>query len=151
MDPWTTLCGLLKEPPSCVLLCPRPRGAFWNSTIRPPVCPMAQLPRLAACSLATAGHQRCADCGPIRGHFGIARSVRLSVPWRSCLGYRHAGCLQLSHRRPPEMCGLRTSPRTDVDPPRFLPPSNCRRGGGISSRRLRGDIFLMNRTEVEFC
>ena len=39
---------------------------------------------------------------------GMARSVRLSVPWRSCLGYRHAGCLQLSHRRPPETCGLRT-------------------------------------------
>ena len=53
-------------------------------------------------------------------HFGIARSVCLSVPRRSCLGYRHAGCLQLSHRRPPEMCGLRTRPRTDVDPPRFL-------------------------------
>ena len=59
-----------------------------------------------------------------RGHFGIARSVRLfvrqSVPWRSCLGYRHAGCLQLSHRRPPEICGLRNRPRTDVDPSRFL-------------------------------
>jgi len=27
--------------------------------------------------------------------------------------YRHAGCLQLSHRRPPEMRGLRTRPRTD--------------------------------------
>ena len=35
-----------------------------------------------------------------------SRSVRLSVAWRSCLGYRQAGCLQLSHRRPPEMCGL---------------------------------------------
>ena len=68
-----------------------------------------------------------------KGHFGIARSVRLSVPWRSCLGYRHAGCLQLSHRRPPEMCGLRTRPRTDVDPPRFLPPSNCHRRGNIVS------------------
>ena len=33
------------------------------------------------------------------GHFGIAQSVRLSVPWRSSLGYRHAGCLQLSHQR----------------------------------------------------
>jgi len=46
---------------------------------------------------------------PYRGHFEIARSVRLpvsvylSVPW------------------------LRTRPRTDVDQPRFLPPSNCRR------------------------
>jgi len=56
------------------------------------------------------------------GDFGTARSVRLFVPWRSCLGYRHAGCLQLSHRRPPEICGLRTRPRTDVDPPRFLDP-----------------------------
>jgi len=35
-------------------------------------------------------------------------SVCLSVPWRSCLGYRHAGCLQLSHRRPPEICGPAT-------------------------------------------
>jgi len=34
----------------------------------------------------------------------VRPSVRLSVPQRSCLGYRHAGCLQLSHRRPPEMC-----------------------------------------------
>ena len=62
-------------------------------------------------------------------HFEIARSVRLSVPWRSCLGYRHAGCLQLSHRRPPEMCGLQTRPRTDADPSRFVPPSNCHRQG----------------------
>ena len=67
---------------------------------------------------------------PPCGHFGITRSVRLCVPSRSCLGYRHAGCLQLSHLRPPEMCGLRTRPRTDVDPPRFLPPSNCHRRGG---------------------
>ena len=48
----------------------------------------------------------------------------------SCLGYRHAGCLQLSHRRPPEMCGPRTRPRTDVDSPRFLlQQSNCHRRG----------------------
>jgi len=71
---------------------------------------------------------------PPYGHFGIARSVlRLSVSWRSCLGYRHTGCLRLSHRRPPEMCGLRTRPRTDVDPPRSLfpsvaPPGFCNRG-----------------------
>ena len=54
--------------------------------------------------------------------YEIARSVRLYVAWRSCLGDRHAGCLQLNHRRPPEMCGLRTRLRTDVDPPRFLDP-----------------------------
>jgi len=33
------------------------------------------------------------------------------------------------------MCGLRTRPRTDVDPPRVELPS----AGGISSRRPRGD------------
>jgi len=67
-----------------------------------------------------------------RRHTGIVRSVRLSVPWRSCLGYRHAGCLQLSHRRPPEMCGLRTGPRTDVDLPRFLDRTDIGRGHIVS-------------------
>ena len=62
-------------------------------------------------------------------HFVTARSVRLSVPLRSCLGYRHAGFLQLSQRRPPEMCGLRSHPRRDAEPPRFLPLSNCHRQG----------------------
>ena len=33
----------LHLPPS---LCPSPRRTFWNSAIRPSVCPMAQLPRL---------------------------------------------------------------------------------------------------------
>ena len=72
------------------------------------------------------------------GHFGIARSIRLSVrpsvPQCSCLGYRHAVCLQLSHRRSPEMCGLQTKPWTDVDPPQFLPPSNWHRRGHIRGR-----------------
>jgi len=48
-------------------------------------------------------------------------------------------------RQPPEMCGLRTRPRTDVDPPRFLPPTvelPSAWGGGISSRRPRGDNLL---------
>ena len=71
---------------------------------------------------------------PRGGHFGIARSVRLSVPRRSCLGYRHAGWLQLSHRRPPGMCGLRTRPRTDVDPPRFLDRTAI--DGGAGAYRL---------------
>ena len=95
-------------------------------------------------------------------HFAVqsvlARSVRLSVPWRSCLGYRHAGCLQLSHRRLPEMCGLRTRPRTDVDPPRFMDPwtdadyaivyeTICHRrtaigGGRISSRPPPGRYLV---------
>jgi len=98
--------------------------------------------------------QRCSDLllcsAPYGRGGGIKRrrdpSVRLSVPWRSCLGYRHAGCLQLSHRRPPEMCALWTRPQTDVDPPRFLPPSNCHRRGGISSRRSRGDTLLSVRS-----
>ena len=81
------------------------------------------------------------------GHFGIARPVRPSVPWRNCLGYRYAGCLQLSHRRPPEMCGLRTRPRTDVDPPRFLPPSNChRRGAYLLAAHPRGDTLFLKGT-----
>jgi len=85
----------------------------------------------------------------------VCLSVRLCVPRCSRLGYRHAGCLQLSHRRPQEMCGLRTHPRTDVDPPRFLPPSNChRRGVGISSRGSRGDtlstVMCCNSVYYEF-
>jgi len=36
------------------------------------------------------------------------------------------------------MCGLRTRPRTDVDPPRVELPS----AGGISSRRPRGDNLV---------
>jgi len=50
-----------------------------------------------------------------RGAFGIVRSVHVSVPWRSCLGYRQAGCLQLSRRRPAEMCILWTHLWTDTD------------------------------------
>ena len=76
-------------------------------------------------------------------HFGIARSVCLSVPWRSCLGYRHAKCLQLSHRRPPEMCGMWTRPRSDVDPAIELPLSNLipstRRTHHVGWSSLPGD------------
>ena len=114
---------------------------------------------LSTASTRTAFHSVvCSYYAPRRrGHFGIARSVRLSVPWRSCLDYRLAGCLQLSHRRPPETCGLRIRPRTDVDPPRFLDPWTdadgliggeriCHRrtaiGGGISSGCARGDTLL---------
>ena len=58
---------------------------------------------------------------PYRGDSAIRSSVCLPVGLShgaAALGYRHAGCLQLSHRRPPEMYGLRTRPRTDTDPPR---------------------------------
>jgi len=65
----------------------------------------------------------------------------------------HAGCVaqlpRLSARwlpaavRPPEMCGLRTRPRTDVDPPRVGLPS----AAGISSRRPRGDNLFSTLTD----
>jgi len=38
------------------------------------------------------------------------------------------------------MCGLRTRPRADVDPPRFL--NRTAIGGGISTRRPRGDTLF---------
>ena len=67
--------------------------------------------------------------GALMGHFGIARSVRLSVPWRSYLRCRHASCLQLSRvwTADPSADGRRSAAsRTSI----------CR--GGISSRRHRG-------------
>ena len=75
----------------------------------------------------------------VSGHFGIVRSVRLSVPWRSCLGYRHAGCLQLNHRRPPEMCRLRTSPRTDA-----IFGSDCQLRGAYRLAAPSGRYLLNN-------
>jgi len=78
-------------------------------------------------------------CPRLWGHFGIARSVRVSVPWHSCLGYigTLAACsLATAGHHSPEMCGVRSRPRTDVDPPRFLPQSNCRRRGHIVSPGL---------------
>jgi len=75
----------------------------------------------------------------------ISPFVCLSHGAAACLGYRHAGCLQLSHRRSPEMCKLWTRPQTEVDPPRFLdpwwpdwrrndmPPLNCHQRGHIVS------------------
>ena len=68
----------------------------------------------------------CPAIGGVKRHRPrVCLSVRLSVLGRSCrrraagLGYRHVGCLQLSHVRPagPE------DPRTDVDPPRVELPS----------------------------
>jgi len=49
----------------------------------------------------------------------------------AALGYRHAGCLQLSH-----VYGLRTRPRTNVDPPRVeLPSAGAYRLGAITCSR----------------
>ena len=73
---------------------------------------------------------------------GILELRDLSVPWRSCLGSRHAGCLQLSHRLLPEMCGLPTRPRTDLDPPRFLPQSNCHWSWSILIKSNQITLYL---------
>jgi len=54
----------------------------------------------------------------------VRLSVLLSVPERSCSG--RVACVGYSHRRPPEMCGLRTRLRTDVDPPRVELVTNYR-------------------------
>ena len=75
------------------LSCPRRRGSLIDTAIRPSV-------RLSVC--------------PSVGYSTLAS-------WRSCPGYRQAGCLQAG--RPPEMCELRTRPRTDVDPPQVELPS----------------------------
>jgi len=141
------------------IVCSRVYVTVWRPSLCPSVCPVYRpLQQRAAGLLLSArqagdiGRQRRAPGAQQHGirqqmramsrwqevehklvagmHFGIVRSVRLSVPRRSCLDYRHAGCLQLSHRRPPEMCGLRTRPRTDVDPPRFLCHRRTAIGGG---------------------
>ena len=76
---------------------------------------------VALCGKVLAGVIKCRACtwkSTARGHqvqsapvWALIYYFRVSVPRRSCLGYIHAGCLQLSHRRPPEMCGLWTRPR----------------------------------------
>ena len=93
----------------------------------------------------TFGNRVWATFFAVGGHFGIERSVHLSVPWRSCLGYRHAGCLQLCHQRPPEMCGLRTCPWMDVDPPRFLPLA-----GRLSSLRCKTFLHVALLCQLKF-
>jgi len=78
---------------------------------------------LGSCSYYVGCHRR-ALCNTV-----IRPSVHLSVQWHSCLGYRHAGCQQLSHCRPPDTCA------TDVNLPRVERPS----AGCISSRHPQGD------------
>jgi len=53
-----------------------------------------------------------------------------------------AACSLTMHRRPTEMCRLRTRPRTDVDPPRFLDRTAIGGGHIVSSRCPRGDNLL---------
>ena len=83
------------------------------------------------------------------GHFGIVWSIRLSVPWQSCLGYRYAACLQLSHHQPPEMCGLRTHLQTDIDPPHSLDQTLDRRGHIVSPPLGRYFVFVSQHFSLE--
>jgi len=53
----------------------------------------------------------------------------------------HAGCLHLSHRRPPEMCGLRTRPRTDG---RRSAASRIAIGGIIASPPPGDNLFTLS-------
>jgi len=69
-------------------------------------------------------------------------AVCLSVPWCSCLGYRHAGCLQLSHCRPPEMCGPVSDERRSAVMFATIELA-AGRAGVISSRRPLGDTLLL--------
>jgi len=92
-------------------------------------------------------------------------SVCLSHDAAACLGYTPAGCLQLSHRRSPEMYGLRTRPQTDVNPPRFLDPrwpdwrrnempqSNCHRRGAYrlaasGAIPCQNNFFIFHKTHT---
>jgi len=89
----------------------------------------------------------------VRGEASSDNAIRPSVRLSQPRLYMHAGCVaqlpRLSARwlpaavRPPEMCGLRTRPRTDVDPPRVGLPS----AAGISSRRPRGDNLFSTLTD----
>ena len=65
---------------------------------RVPCCSLRRADRGKCCQLSSAVTRLLCPAA-LMGHFGIARSVHLSVPWRSCLRYRHAGCLQLSRVR----------------------------------------------------
>jgi len=120
-------CGLggSKEPcPSWGPGSPRGRGSFGG--IFQPIAKYRVYPLIGGSSDPSLRCQYCSNLLTVEsqltafivippalgGHVGIARSVRLSVPCHSCLGYRHAGCLQLSHHWPPEICGLR-APSTD--------------------------------------
>ena len=88
---------------------------------------------LGSCSYYVRCHRR-ALCNTV-----ISPSVHLSVQWHSCLGYRHAGCQQLSHCRPPDTCA------TDVNLPRVERPS----AGCISSRHPQGDNLYWSNWQMD--
>ena len=73
----------------------------------------ATIPTIGRCNIG-----RCINVPPPYG--GIKRYCDTSV----CLSQpRPQACWLPAAGRPPDMCGLRTRPRTDVDPPRVELPS----------------------------
>jgi len=80
-----TVCDS-KGDSSHILLCPALWGTFWNSAIRPSVSHGAAAIsyRHAGClqlsGIATAGHQRYADCGRVRRRTQIRRDFWIELP-----------------------------------------------------------------------
>ena len=130
-----------------------PRGKFWNSAIRPSVCPTAQLLRNAGClQLSHHGPQKkqtnntgctCKSNKDPKCYSytvqtllcpAVARSPRLSVPWRSCLGMLAACRLATRDVRTADLSadGRRSAAIFATDE---LPSA-----GGISSRRPQGAV-----------
>ena len=92
--------------------------------------PAAVRPQFRKSTWPDSARARSASSRELLRDTAIRPSVCLVPRRAAALGYRHAGCLQLTLRR--------TRPRTDVDPPRVDLPS----ARGISSRRPRGDTLL---------
>ena len=88
-------------PPVCGPLVPRLRSV--KETIRAAAPAAVDEPR--AMRADERRTTRKLLCQSASGEELSDTAIRPSVPWRSCLGYRHAGCLQLNHRRPPEIRG----------------------------------------------
>ena len=109
-----------------------------DSSTGPQVIKVARHSHVTAVTGRSIAVTRWRQCAPLlcSRHRGALSNtmVHLSVPWCSChrhaaaLGYRHAGCLQLSH-----------VPTADVDSPRVELPGWLPRTG-ISSRTLHSVI-----------
>jgi len=116
-----------------------PEAALWGTFLGMPVRHTQHTQRhsqeaeatrpLTARSVATC---YALGCGGVLSDTAIRPFVCPSPRRAAALGYRHAGCLQLSHVRTadPSADGRRSA------------ASETAIGGGISSRRTRGDNLL---------
>ena len=123
-------------------------AAKWILNISPHLAHVAKLPCETLMSAKQAINDKLQGSAHIWGVVGLLitklrKGLLLSVwvkkkfksvnTWQSYKQER--GCLMHFARlantllKREEMCGLQTRPRTDVDPPRFLPQSKCRRCG----------------------